>query len=84
MIYGRRVSFTLGSISGVVTAQKRYRCSGHLYPSTHYIEAGQRYIANALPPDHPDIGNAGWWHMRVCLDCCPLSLDPRTGTKEQP
>lgn len=66
-----RVSFTPGSIAGVVTARKRHRCQGHLSPDLHFIEPGERYVANALPPDHPEIGNRGWWHLRVCMSCCP-------------
>ena len=67
-----RVAFTPGSIAGIVTAQKRHACQSHLAGERHYIEPGQRYVANALPPDHPDIGNLGWWHLRVCLNCCPI------------
>lgn len=72
-----RVAFTPGSISGVVTARKRHACQSHLDSERHYIEPGERYAANALPPNDPDIGNSGWWHLRVCLDCCPAHLDPR-------
>lgn len=75
--YRPRVAFTPGSIQGVVTAKKRHRCENHLTDERHYIEPGQRYIANALPPNHPEIGNAGWWHLRMCLDCCPVEHDPR-------
>lgn len=71
-----RVAFTPGSISGVVTARGRYWCDGHL-SDRHKVEVGQRYVANALPPDHPDIGNPGWLHMRICLDCCPVEYDER-------
>ena len=74
-----RVTFTDGSIQGVVTARKRHRCETHLSPDDrHHIEVGDRYVANALPPGNQDIGNPGWWHMRVCLDCCPIEYDPRT------
>lgn len=72
-----RVSFTPGSIQGVLTARKRHVCQNHLDTERHYIEPGDRYVANALPPDHPDIGNPGWWHLRVCLDCCPVEHDER-------
>ena len=67
-----RVAFTPGSIAGVVTARKRHRCDGHLRRERHYIEPGEQYVANALPPDHPDIGNLGWWHARFCAACAPL------------
>ena len=62
-----------------MVARKRHVCQNHLLDrdDRHYIEPGDRYIANALPPDHPDIGNPGWWHLRVCLDCCPAEHDPR-------
>jgi hypothetical protein len=72
-----RVAFTPGSISGVVVARKRHVCQSHLEPERHYINPGDRYAANALPPDSDDIGNVGWWHLRICLDCCPADLDPR-------
>ena len=71
-----RVRFTPGSIHGVVTAQKRHRCDGHLSRDRHWIEPGDRYVANALPPDHPDVGNVGWWHSRLCMDCCPVEYAP--------
>jgi hypothetical protein len=72
-----RVAFTSGSITGVVVAQKRHTCQSHLARDRHYIQPGDQYIANALPPHHPDIGNTGWWHLRICVDCCPASHDPR-------
>lgn len=65
-----RVAFTPGSISSVVVARKRHHCDGHL-AEPHWIEAGERHIANALPPHHPDIDNEHWWRLRVCMDCCP-------------
>lgn len=65
-----RVVFTLGSISGVRRAAKRYRCDSHLV-DRHFIEAGDSYVANALPPGDQDICNDRWLHMRVCMDCCP-------------
>ncbi len=65
-----RVAFTFGSIAGVVTARKRHRCGSHL-TEQHFIEPGQQYVVNALPPGASDIGNTGWLHMRACLDCCP-------------
>lgn len=71
-----RVSFTPGSIAGVVTANKRHQCDGHLADVKHYIEPGERYVANALPPGHPDVGNTGWWHFRACKDCCPAEYTP--------
>lgn len=74
--YRPRVAFTPGSIQGVLTARKRHICQSHM-ADRHYIDPGQQYVANALPPDHPDIGNVGWWHLRVCLDCCPAEFDPR-------
>lgn len=69
-----RTRFTPGSIAGIVTARKRYRCDGHLTDVKHFIEPGEKYVANALPPDHPDISNSGWWHLRVCKDCCPAEF----------
>jgi hypothetical protein len=65
-----RVVFTFGSLSGVVTARKRHRCDSHL-ADRHFIEAGQRYVANALPPGDSDIGNDHWLHSSICMDCCP-------------
>ena len=67
-----RVMFTHGSIHGVVTAAKRHKCDGHLADGKHFIEPGERYVANALPPNNPEVGNDRWWHLRVCLDCAPV------------
>jgi hypothetical protein len=72
-----RTQITAGSIAKVVRARKRFACQGHLNPDRHYIEPGDRYVTSALPPHHSDIGNSGWWHLRVCLDCCPVERDPR-------
>lgn len=72
-----RVAFTPGSIARLVTSRRRYRCGSHLAPERHYIEPGEQYVRNALPPNNPDIGNREWWHMRVCLDCAPAEHDPR-------
>lgn len=69
-----RVIRTAGTLHRRATAQKRYRCDGHLYPERHYIEPGDLYIRSALPPDHPDIGNIGWWTHRFCMDCCPIEF----------
>lgn len=82
--YRPRVAFTPGSIAKVVTARRRYVCGNHLsHVEKHYIEPGQRYVANALPPEHPDIGNDRWWHLRVCVDCCPIEHDPRPTTARE-
>lgn len=78
-----RVALTPGSIAGVVEARKRHRCDSHLASERHYIEPGQRYVANALPPHHPEVGNTGWWHSRMCLDCCPAEHDPRINAAGQ-
>lgn len=72
-----RTRFTSGSIAGLVVARKRHLCDGHLARVQHHIEPGERYVASALPPGDPVIGNPGWWHLRVCLDCCPPEYDPR-------
>lgn len=71
-----RVRFTPGSISGVVRSRKRRACDGHLADRPHFIEAGQTCVANALPPYTDLIENSGWWHMWVCMDCCPPEFAP--------
>jgi hypothetical protein len=73
-----RVVFTFGSIAGVVTARKRYRCDSHL-ADRHFIEPGQRYVASALPPGDQDICNDRWLHERLCMDCCPIQYAPPLG-----
>ena len=75
--YRARVMLTPGSIAGLVTAERRHVCDGHLASERHYIESGQQYLATALPPDNPDVGNRRWWHHRLCLDCCPAEYDQR-------
>jgi hypothetical protein len=51
-------------------SQKRRRCDGHL-ADPHWIQPGDLIVWSALPPNHPDIGNAGWWHHVYCMDCAP-------------
>jgi hypothetical protein len=76
--YRPRVAFTRGSIAKVITARRRYVCGNHLSQvEKHYIDPGQRYVRNALPPHNNEIGNEHWWWLRVCLDCCPVKHDPR-------
>jgi hypothetical protein len=67
-----RVVKTFGALYGVATARKRFWCDGHLARERHRIMPGDRYVASALPPDHPDIGNVDWWHHRFCMDCAPI------------
>ena len=66
-----RVTSTPGALYGTAVARKRYRCDGHLADGRHWIEVGDTYVASALPPGHPDIGNVGWWHLRLCMECAP-------------
>jgi hypothetical protein len=70
--YRARVTLTHGTLHGLVTSQRRHRCDGHLTNERHWIMPGDRYVAGALPPDHPDIGNTGWLHLRLCMDCAPI------------
>lgn len=58
-------------------ARKRRRCDGHL-TERHWIEVGDLFVWSALPPDHNDIGNIGWWHHAFCLDCTPIHTLPTT------
>lgn len=77
-VYRPRVAFTDGSIAKVVTARRRYVCENHLSQvEKHFIEPGQRYVRNSLPPNNREIGNDTWWFLRVCLDCCPARHDER-------
>lgn len=71
----QRVTKTHGALWGVVKARKPYPCDGHLADEKHFIKAGEQYVASALPPDHPEIGNDRWWHMRLCMDCCPVEFE---------
>lgn len=67
-----RVTLTFGSLNGVKTARRRYRCGSHL-ADRHHIEVGEQYVASALPPHDPEICNDRWLHLRVCMDCCPVN-----------
>lgn len=72
-----RVVITHGAIVKVTSARRRFRCEGHLADRTHFIEPGERHVRTSLPPDHPEICNDTWWHMRLCLDCAPAKYDTR-------
>ena len=39
-----RVTITFGALTRVNTAQRRFRCEGHIAPVQHYIDPGQRYV----------------------------------------
>lgn len=70
----QRVRKTDGALYGAPrVARKRRRCDGHL-TDRHWIEVGDLVVPSALPPDHPDIGNTGWWHHWFCIDCAPESV----------
>jgi len=74
--YRHRVARTAGALySDPAKARKRRRCDGHMASEPHWIEVGDPVVYSALPPDHPDIGNVGWWHSSFCADCAPLPKD---------
>lgn len=73
-----RVTRSPEALYGVRVAWGRYRCDGHLADDRHHIEPGQRYVASALPPNS-DIGNLGWWHNRMCMDCAPEDFAAESG-----
>lgn len=77
-----RVARHHGAIYGRLTARKRFRCNGHLNPAGHWIEPGDWYIASALPPNDPDIGNTGWWHHRLCMECAPVEYTEAGGSDD--
>ena len=70
--YRRRVAKNNGALYGVKHARRRYRCDGHMASERHWIEEGDTYVASALPPDDPEIGNTRWWHNRFCMECAPV------------
>lgn len=69
-----RVVITHGALVKVNRARRRFRCEGHIADVAHFIEPGARYVRTSLPPDHPEINNDGWWHMRLCMACCPVEF----------
>ena len=76
--YRYRVVRTRGALYSVAVSAKRRRCDGHMASERHWIEAGDRYVASALPPDHSDIGNVGWWHHNFCMECAPIEYAEAT------
>lgn len=74
-----RVLKHYGAIYGVVKARKRYGCDGHLAEAPHSIQEGELYVASALPPDDPDVGNDRWWHHRLCAGCAPAEYAEALG-----
>lgn len=69
--YRGRTSATPGCLYGKPRrAKKRRRCDGHM-AEPHWIEVGDLLVWSALPPDHNEIGNLGWWHHAFCMDCAP-------------
>lgn len=74
----QRVARTPGALYAdePAIARKRRRCDGHL-AEPHWIEPGDPIYHCALPPNHSDIGNTGWWHSTFCADCAPLPATPK-------
>lgn len=77
--YRIRVAKTHGALYGAARARKRYRCDGHMASERHWIEAGDLYVASALPPDHPEVSNVGWWHAQFCMECAPAEYAEAVG-----
>lgn len=78
-----RVVSTFGALYGKPQrASKRRRCDGHL-TDRHWIESGDLYIWSSLPPNHPDIGNIGWWHHAYCSNCWPESINQQVSEAER-
>lgn len=45
-------------------AARTHRCEcGHL------IRIGERYLRHVLTPNHPEVGNVGWWRLAECSEC---------------
>lgn len=74
LLDAQRVTATPGALySNPRRASKRRRCDGHLAREKHWINVGDPIVWSALPPDHGDIGNIGWWHNAFCADCAPAT-----------
>lgn len=56
--------------------RRRRRCDGHLI-ERHWIEVGELVMPSALPPDDPEVCNAGWLHSWFCVNCWPETGDSR-------
>lgn len=57
------------------TARKRHVCEGEKPGCPGGVEPGQRYVEMKLPPNS-DLGNQGWWRMRVCRSCAEAYNKP--------
>lgn len=57
----------MATTAWTVTARKAFRC--YAYPCEHVIQPGEEYARHVAFPWDNDIGNQGFWVMRVCRDC---------------
>jgi hypothetical protein len=55
-------------------ARKRHRCGG--IPCGKAIEPGTRYCRSVVTPNDGDIGNTGWWTIRLCPPCAAYYRTP--------
>lgn len=80
-----RVGATPGTIFAKPRpSRRRRRCQSHL-SDEHWIEVGDLQVWSSLPPNNPDIGNAGWWHSVFCMECAPLAaVEPKVEQQERP
>lgn len=65
---------TSGCLDTVHTARRQHACEGFRCNGRRSILPGHRYTRSALPPGG-EIGNTGWWTMRICGDCQPITTE---------
>lgn len=47
------------------------------------IKPGDTYYVHTAAPDHDDLGNPNWWHLKEC-EPCYLKRQPRSHPLSEP
>lgn len=61
-------------------SRKPRRCTG----CKGRIERGDLYLTHVCAPNHPEVGNSGWWRLTECAACAARYGRPIDPTEDQP
>lgn len=60
----------MSTIAHTVTARKSFRCDAFDDGGKiHVVQPGEQYARHVAFPHDNDLGNAGFWVLRICESC---------------